>query len=461
MPIPADLTICSDYLITMAPGDRALKKDHALAIEGSTIIDLGPRSEITGRYQSLQTINLGKKLLMPGMVNTHGHIPMTGYCGKMPDGLPFNDILFNYMLPLEREFILRRDFVYLCTLLGCRELAMGGVTTTVEMYYEAREMIRAFTDAGIRAVVGETLMSEFPSPSQRSPGQVFDYIRMVNGEMPRGERLVELAVAPHSAYACDDDALTESARLAAELNIPLLMHARETPDEMERAREGAVPSPSSFYRIRPGVEKNPLVHLESLGFFEAGRVLLAHCIYLEDDELDILAHTGAGASYNGICNAQIGLASAPVTRMREKGIAVGLGTDGPLTNDHLDLVSQLLPLLCFQRQRMSSGHVLSCYDMVQMATLEGARAIGMAESIGSLEKGKKADIIAFNLEAHPRWPLYLENDAVYTFIAKNLIPGQVDFCLINGKMPSIGSSELLMERLGPLLEDIRAWEPGN
>jgi cytosine/adenosine deaminase-related metal-dependent hydrolase len=291
------------------------------------------------------------------------------------------------------------------------------------------------------------------------PDQVFYYIEMLNAELPPGERLVELAVAPHSAYACDDRTLIHSSRCAQRLGIPLLMHAQETPDEMGRPQSS--PPPSSFYRTRPGVQKNPLVHLDDLGFFEPGRILLAHCIYLQQDEIEILSRRGAGVSYNGLCNTQIGLAIAPVTEMRKKGIAVGIGTDGPLTNDRLDLVSQLLPLLCFQRHREASGHMLSCYDMVQMATIEGARAIGLADRIGSIEKGKKADIIAFSLHAHPRWPLYLNNGSVYTFIVKNLASGQADFCLIDGKAPRTGSLEELLGKLDPALQGIRAWRPGK
>jgi 5-methylthioadenosine/S-adenosylhomocysteine deaminase len=480
----ADLLVRGSHLITMAPEDMKLKRGWGIAIEKGAILDCGPFDSLQKEYESATVQDLGDMLLMPGLVNTHGHVPMIGYCGKMPDGLDFQSTLFNYMLPIEREFILRKDFVYLCTLLGCAELAGSGVTTSVEMYYEAAHIMRAFSDVGIRGVIGETVISDFPSPSGRSADEALDYIRALCNELPGGrEGLVELAVAPHSAYSCNDETLMKCHDLAEKLNLPLVMHAQESPDETARthkpssllvvkgSRKNKIVEemgsaelnpplpPSSFYRSRPNSIEPPLLHLSSIGFLSLPRILLAHCIYLEDAEIEALASHSVGVSYNGICNTQIGLAIAPVTAMRRAGIDVGIGSDGPLTNDRLDLLGQLLPLLCLQRHREGRSDNMSCFDMVAMATIEGARAIGLDKQIGSLEKGKKADIIGLSLNELPRSALYLDNDSVYSFIVKYAASRSVDYCLVNGEKPRIPDTGEIRERLSPVLREIRAWKP--
>lgn len=454
-----DLLVSSTHLITMAPGDRALRHDHAIAIDDDVIVDIGPAEELSRLYEPDRTEALGNTILMPGMINTHGHLPMIGYCGKMPDAIPFDEILFRHMIPVEREFVNREGFVYLCSLLGARELVLSGVTTTAEMYYNAADSIRAFQEIGIRGIIGETVISEFPSPTARSADQALSYIRDTFAMLPRTNGLVEIAVAPHSAYSCNDETLVKCRNLAVELGIPILMHAQETPEEMEKGSGGNPAPMASFYRSRPEVSDLPMVHLEKRGFFDAPRVLLAHCIYLSGEEIEALAKNNVGASYNGMCNTQIGLGIAPLIEMQKKGVSVGIGTDGPLTNDRIDVLSQLLPLLCFQRHRHSSSHILSCYDVLRMATLEGARALGIDFKTGSLEKGKKADIIGINLSKTPRASLYMNNDAVYTFLVKYVSAHFVDFCLIDGRVPKVPDESSVMARLEPLLGEIKSWEP--
>ncbi|MDQ7825572.1 MAG: amidohydrolase family protein [Candidatus Eremiobacteraeota bacterium] len=456
----ADSVIKAPYLITMAPGDRDLHRDWAVAIHSGMIEEIGPYETITSRYEAAEIHDLAGHLVMPGMINTHGHVPMIGYAGKMPDGIPFDDVLFRYMLPLEREFLKTPGFVYYCTLLGCRELAMAGVTTTVEMYYEAEEMIKAFSETGLRAVIGETVMSDFPAPSGRDARGALSYIRELHKRLPpAGERLQELAVAPHSAYACDDETLLSCSSLAGDLGIPLLMHCCETPDEAGKPRDKEAAPPSSFYRSRPSVTSSPLAHLAGIGIFNVPRVLLAHCIYLEESDIEAMAACGAGASYNGICNTQIGLEIAPVAEMQKAGIPVGVGTDGPLTNDRLDILSQLLPLMCFQRHRARKSATLSCHAMCAMATIEGARAIGLEKKTGSLEKGKHADIIALSLDGRDSTSLYLDNDSVYAWIVKKAFPSSVAFSMVGGRKPRIPDRDKIMAELSPALERIRAWEP--
>lgn len=456
----ADLIISPRYLITMAPGDKDPKKGYSIAIKGGIITAIGPSGEVLSLYESKIHEKRDDLLIMPGMINTHGHIAMTGYCGKIPDGLPFDAILFDYMLPLERQFIGRKDFVYLCTLLGCSELAKSGVTTSVEMYYFAGDMIRAFTEVGIRGVIGETLMSEFPTPSGLDVSQVLTYIEETHQSLPSGDRTVEIAVAPHAPYSCNDETLLLARDTAARLGIPLMMHAKETPDEGKKLGPGDVYFPaSSFYRIRKNVKVDPIVHLGRIGLFDIPRVLLAHTIYLSKSEMITMAKYRVGSSYNGVCNTQIGLDIAPVCEMRKAGIAVGIGTDGPLTNDRLDLASQFITLLCLLRHKYRSCEAITCYEIVQMATLEGARAIGLDNKIGSLEKGKKADLIGIALESDPRTEMYLNNNSVYSLIVKYLSLNNIEYCLVNGKKPALPDEKELRARLKPILKEIEDWKP--
>ncbi|MHC9544101.1 MAG: amidohydrolase family protein [Vulcanimicrobiota bacterium] len=456
----ADLIISPRYLITMAPGDKDPKQGYSIAINDGVITAIGPSGEVLSLYESKVQEKRDDLLIMPGMINTHGHIAMTGYCGKIPDGQPFDAILFDYMLPLERHFIGRKDFVYLSTLLGCRELAKSGVTTSVEMYYFAGDMIRAFTEVGIRGVIGETLMSEFPTPSGLDVSQALRYIEETHQSLPSGDRTVEIAVAPHAPYSCNDETLLLARNTAARLGIPLIMHAKETPDEGKKLGPGEVYFPaSSFYRIRKNVKVDPIVHLGRIGLFDIPRVLLAHTIYLSKSEMITMAKYRVGSSYNGVCNTQIGLDIAPVCEMRKAGIAVGIGTDGPLTNDRLDLASQFITLLCLLRHKYRSCEAITCYEIVQMATLEGARAIGLDNKIGSLEKGKKADLIGIALESDPRTEMYLNNNSVYSMIVKYLSLNNIEYCLVNGKKPALPDEKELRARLKPILKEIEDWKP--
>lgn len=454
-----DRIIKCSYLITMVENESEPKRDFCIAVDKDTIVDIGPSSEILGKYEAGETTDTGKRIIMPGFINTHGHIPMISYTGKIPDGVAFRDVLFRYMLPLELEFISEDDFIYYSTLLGLCEMASSGVTTSVEMYYNARDMIRAFNEIGLRGVIGETVISEFPSPAKKSAEESLDYIEKLHQEMPSGEKQVELAIAPHSAYSCNDETLIKVKDLSLKLDLPVLMHAQEVPEEAASAIHNTPPPPESIYKIRPGVIDSPMVHMSKIGFFDAKRVLLAHCVYLRKDEIEIIAEKKAGISYNGICNTQIGLDIAPVIDMRKAGIPVGIGTDGPLTNDHTDIISQLLPLLCFQRHRYQSSELLNCYEILKMSTIEGARAIGLSHKIGSLEKGKKADIIGINIENVPRAELYLDNDSIYSFIVKFAASRNIDFCLINGKEPKYPVTQDIISKLKPVLEKIKAWTP--
>ncbi len=442
MPYSIDTIISAPHIITMTSED-AILHDAAIAIDHGRILAVGSEAEIDYRYVAGQYHIFDHHLAMPGMINTHGHCPMISYRGKLPSDIPFQDVVFKYMIPLEADFCARKDFVYLSTKWALAELAAGGVTTTAEMYYFVEDMARAFREHNMRGILGETVMTQ-RTHHFSDPKDLFYHMSRIAGG---SDELVTFALAPHAPYTCDDPELLQSIALCMVLNIPFLMHANETLDEVNNL----------YHRIRGGGGDAPLVDLYRKGILNHGKITLAHCNYLSPAEYAVIKNQGIGVAHNPVCNAGIGLQTANLLALQSHGIPVGLATDGPMTNDRLDLLSQLKPAQLLHRMRHTTSEMFRPYDMVRMITSDAARALHR-DDIGVLEPGRFADI-AFLDVSSPVAQHYMRCGNPFAFLVNYAQASHVDATMVGGRLNEKADLNDVIGELTLHLNEIAAWTP--
>jgi 5-methylthioadenosine/S-adenosylhomocysteine deaminase len=372
-----DLLLTNAIILTMDKQFRTYEPG-ALAVSGENIIAVGNEKEITGAYTSKNTIDCHGKVLMPGLVNAHTHVPMTLMRG-LADDLRLDVWLMGYMMPVEREFV-SPDFVYLGTQLACAEMIRSGVTSFADMYYFEESVAKGTADAGMRAVCSQTVL-KFPTPDAHSYEDSLALAREFIKSW-KGHPLIVPSVAPHAPYTCTPAILRATAELAAEFDVPLHTHLSETSFEVETMRnEQGMP-------VIPYVKKQ--------GLFEA-KVLAAHCVHIDEGEMRTLLHANAGVSHNPSSNLKLASGAAPVKRMMELGLNVGIGTDGPASNNDLDMFEEIR-LAAFLAKGMSGDPTaLPARTTLMMATRMGADALHIGDITGSLEIGKRADLILVDI----------------------------------------------------------------
>jgi 5-methylthioadenosine/S-adenosylhomocysteine deaminase len=373
----ADLILTNALVLTM---DELLNQYEpgAVALLGDTILAAGNEKDIKDNYSADQVIDCRGKVLMPGLVNAHTHVPMTLLRG-LADDLRLDVWLMGYMMPVEREFV-SPDFVRLGTQLACAEFIRSGVTTFADMYYFEEDVAKATAEAGLRALCGQTVL-KFPTPDavsyEDSLAMARDFIqRWVN------HPLIVPSVSPHAPYTCTDEILRATAQLAAEFDVPLHTHLSETALEVENMRrETGMP-------VIPYVKKQ--------GLFEA-KVLAAHCVHIDEGEMRTLQHLGAGVAHNPTSNLKLASGVAPVTKMLEVGLNVGIGTDGPASNNDLDMFEEVRLAAILAKNHTNDPTSLPASTALTMATRLGANAMHIGHLTGSLEPGKRADLILVDL----------------------------------------------------------------
>jgi 5-methylthioadenosine/S-adenosylhomocysteine deaminase len=352
---------------------------------------------------------------MPGLINAHTHVPMTLLRG-LADDLRLDVWLMGYMMPVEREFV-SPEFVRLGTLLGCAEQIRSGVTTFNDMYYFEEDVARATADAGMRAVCGQTVM-KFPAPDAAS---FEDSLQMARDFIQRWKNhpLIVPAVSPHAPYTCTAEILRATADLAKEFDVPLHTHLSETAFEVENMRnEQGIP-------VIPYVKKQ--------GLFEA-KVIAAHCVHIDTGEMRTLLHAGAGVSHNPSSNLKLASGFAPVMKMLETGLNVGIGTDGPASNNDLDMFEEVR-LAAFIAKAVSNDPTsLPASQALLMATRLGAQALHIGHLTGSLEPGKRADLILVDVTPLHNAPSFKRSsDNAYAQIVYASKSTDVSDVMVNGK----------------------------
>ncbi len=346
----------------------------ALAVKGDSIVAVGKQEEILKEYSADETIDCGGKVLMPGLVNAHTHVPMTLLRG-LADDLRLDVWLMGYMLPVEREFV-TPEFVRLGTLLACAEQIRSGVTTFNDMYFFEDHIAQATADAGMRAVCGQSVM-KYPAPDAPS---YEDSLAMAREFIKKwkGHALIVPAVAPHAPYSTTPEILRACADLAKEFDVPLHIHISETAFEVETMRnEQGMP-------VVPYVKKQ--------GLLEA-KVIAAHCVHIDIGEIRTLLHANAGVAHNPSSNLKLASGFAPVQKMLEVGLNVGIGTDGPASNNDLDMFEEVRLASFIAKASSSDPTVVPAATAMLMATRMGAQALHIGDITGSLEAGKRADLI--------------------------------------------------------------------
>ncbi len=375
----------ADFLLTNAlvlsmDADFKQYEPGALAVQGNAILAVGPQAELLKQYSARETIDCGGKILMPGLVNAHTHAPMTLLRG-LADDLRLDVWLMGYMMPVEREFV-SPEFVRLGTSLACAEFIKGGVTTFCDMYYYEADVAHATSAAGLRAVCGQTIM-KFPAPDAETFEDSLSMARDFILEWKDHELIVP-AVSPHAPYTCTDEILQATASLATEFDVPLHTHLAETALERENMRkEMGMP-------VIPYVKKQ--------GLLEA-KVIAAHCVHIDMGEMRTLLHAGAGVAHNPSSNLKLASGFAPVQQMLDEGLNVGIGTDGPASNNDLDMFEEVRLASFIAKAVSKDPTALPAPMALAMATRLGSQALHLGHLTGSLEPGKRADLILVDVSA--------------------------------------------------------------
>ena len=404
-----DLILIHGTIVTMDATRRVLP-DSAIAVQGDSIVAIDSTQKIESMYGSAKVIDARGALILPGLINAHTHMSMSLFRG-LADDLALDDWLNKYIFPAESRFV-TRDFVTWSTRLSLLEMLRGGTTTVADMYYFEDDVAEAMKAAGMRGVLGETLIG-FPSPDSKTPADAIAYTRSFLKHW-KGDPLITPAVAPHSIYTCPEALLKDATVLARDNQAPLLIHVAEAPFEIEKSRQ------------EHGL--TPVQYLARIGLL-GPNVLAAHCIWLDQADVRTVAHFGVGCSYNPSSNMKTSAGLMPAVELLAAGVAVGIGTDGAASNNNQDMFEEMDLAAKQQKFARMDPKALSAVQVVEMATITGARALHLERQIGSLEVGKKADLIVVDTTAPHATPLY----NVYSAIVYSLKSADVRTTIVGGK----------------------------
>jgi 5-methylthioadenosine/S-adenosylhomocysteine deaminase len=359
----------------------------AVAIDGSDILEVGAPDALAVKYRASETIEARDQIVLPGLINTHTHAPMVMYRG-LADDLALMDWLQKYIFPAEAKTV-SPELVRTGTRLAALEMIESGTTTFADMYYFEEEIAKTAVEAGLRAVLGQTII-QFPVADAKTPAEGLARAERFIREFKDND-LVVPAVAPHALYTNDRATLVASAELGRRYGVPVLIHFAETEEEVRLAREQ--------------FQATPAAYLESLGFW-GPTTLAAHAIWVTDDDLAILKRRGVGLSHNPESNMKLASGAAPVAKYLAAGVALGLGTDGAASNNDLDMFEAMRQASFLAKHVTKDPTAVPSRAALDLATVGGARALHMERLIGSLAPGKRADLITVSMRAARQTPMY-------------------------------------------------------
>ena len=406
-----DLLINGGTIVTM-DGDRLILEDGAVVVKGDVISAIGFRTDLERKYIADQTIDARGKLVLPGFINGHTHVPMTLFRG-LHDDVTLDEWLHKYIFPAEAKNV-TEEFVRWGTRLAAAEQIRGGITTFADMYYFEDAVAEETKKAGMRGVLGETFI-DFPAPDNKDEAEMLAYTEKFLKRW-QNDPLIHAAPAPHSIYTCSQKTLQDAAALARKYHAPILIHVAEMKKELEdsRAQNGST----------------PVQYLNRIGVLGPD-VVAAHCIFVDDTDRKLLAEKQVGCVHNPSSNMMLASGVSPVPELRAAGVAVGLGTDGPAgSNNDLDLMEEMDLAAKLQKITKMNPLALGAKAVVEMATIDGAKALHMEKEIGSLEAGKKADVIVISLNEPNAVPMY----DVYAQLAYALKGNDVETVVIGGRV---------------------------
>ena len=385
-PRQVSLVITNGIVVTVDGASRVITPG-AIAIDGADIVAVDAADNIRRQFRGRDTIDAGGQVVMPGLVNTHTHAPMVLFRG-LADDLALEEWLTRYIFPAEAKTV-SPEFVRAGTRLAVLEMIESGTTTYADMYYFEEEIAKETKAAGVRGVLGETII-QFPVADAKTPAEGLARAETFINAFRR-DPLITPAVAPHAIYTNDSATLKAARALSMKYGVPTLIHMAETQTEAMTANERGSPTVVSY--------------LDALGFLGPG-VVAAHAVWVNDSDMALLKARGVGVSHNPESNMKLASGIAPVKAYLASNVAIGLGTDGAASNNDLDMFEAMRAASFLQKVATRDPTAVSAKTAVQMATIGGARALGMERQIGSLEAGKRADVIIVRMSAARQTPMY-------------------------------------------------------
>ncbi|MFH1522261.1 MAG: amidohydrolase [Patescibacteria group bacterium] len=405
-----DLIIRGKYVLPMNSGLDIIK-DGIVVVEGNLIKNIGKQSEIEDKYEAKEVIDAGNCIVMPGLINTHTHAAMTYFRG-LADDLPLDIWLKEHIWPAEAKYM-NSEFVRKSSELACLEMIKSGTTCFNDMYFFQEETARVAVKAGIRAMIGEGILN-FSTPSCKTPQETINKTVDLIEKFKTNE-LITVTVAPHSIYTCDKEILLRAKELADKYNLLLHIHISETKKEIEDCQKEH--------------GKSPVAYLDEIGFL-SDKVIAAHNVWLDKKDLEIYQKKGVKVSHCPMSNKKLASGIAPIPEMLKMGITVSLGTDSVASNNTLDLFSDIRTCALLHKVNKLDPTITNAQEVMKMATIDGARSLGMEDKIGSLEVGKQADMITINLDKPHLVPIYNP----YSHLVYCVNGEDVNDVIVNGKV---------------------------
>jgi len=433
-PRQVSLVLSGGTVVTMDPGNRVIA-NGAVAIDGADIVGVDTAASIAKQFRGRETINSTGQIVLPGLINTHTHAAMVLFRG-LADDLALSEWLNKYIFPAEAKMV-SPAFVRTGTRLAALEMIQSGTTTFTDMYYFEEEVAAATKAAGLRGVLGQTVI-QFPVADAKTPADA-----LVRAEAFiktfKDDPLITPAVAPHAMYTLDGPTLKAARELSKRYNVPTLIHLAETKDEIQAAQER--------------YKASPVAYLDSLGFLGPG-VLGAHGVWVSDADIAVLKARSVGVSHNPESNMKLASGTAPVPAYLRADVAIGLGTDGAASNNDLDMFEAMRFAALLHKHASADPQALSARTALEMATIRGARALGMEKRIGSLEPRKRADVITVSINGARQTPMY---DAISHLVY--VIRGEdVQNTIVNGQVLMRDRKVLTLDEKAVIAE-ARSWIP--
>ena len=422
------VVIRNGTVLTMDGAARVLSPG-SVAIDGQDIVAVDRAGVISEQFRAAETIEAWGSVIMPGLINTHTHAPMVMYRG-LADDLALMEWLQKYIFPAEAKTV-SPEFVRAGTRLAALEMIQSGTTTYADMYYFEEEIARETKAAGLRGVLGQTII-QFPVADAKTPAEGLARAEAFIKAF-KDDPLITPAVAPHAMYTLDGPTLLACRDLAKRYHVPTIIHLAETQAEAKTAQER--------------FKTSPVEYLESLGFLGPG-VLAAHAVWVSDPEVATLKARGVGVSHNPESNMKLASGTAPVPQYLAAGVAIGLGTDGAASNNDLDMFEAMRTASFLHKLTTRDPRVVGARAVLEMATIGGARALGMERRIGSLEPGKRADVIVVNMSTARQTPMY---DPVSHLVYATR-GDDVQAMVVNGKVLMRGRRVLTLDEPAILAE---------
>ena len=405
-----DLLVLGGTIVTMDQTRRVID-DGGIAITNGRIVAIGPRAEIESAYSARQRVNSTGKVLTPGLINGHTHIPMVLFRG-LADDLDLQEWLTKYIFPAEAKNV-TEEFVRVGARLGLAEMIRGGTTTYCDMYYFEDAIADETAKAGVRGVLGETVI-DFPVADNKTYAEGLAYAERFVARW-KGHELIVPAIAPHAPYTVNEEHLKAARAFSDRTGAPIVIHIAETKREVDDMVKSKGAS--------------PVAYLDRIGFLN-NRVIAAHMVWPHESDIGILQRRGVGVVHNPQSNMKLAAGVAPVPRMLNDGVLLGLGTDGAASNNDLNMWEEMDTVAKLHKVFTGDPKVISAQQAFEFATIRGAQALHLEKEIGSLEVGKRADLLVINRDTLNQIPVYnIYSDLVYATKAAD-----VETVIINGRL---------------------------